>query len=121
MSRKTRRAFWCALLAACVAGYGAAASPARADSATTVTHGVFQSGIVDDQGNFFPATCREVQIVNSQLRKETFHCVFTAGIPARTGPSRSGDLWFSDFDGTQATRTHFVVTPSGGMQGWAVY
>ena len=121
MSNARRWALACAVFAVCLAAFGAISAPARADSGTTVTHAVLQSGIVDDQGNFFPATCREVQIVTSAQRRETFHCQLTAGVPARTGPSGPGDVWFSDFDGTPATSAHLVVTPSGDMEGWAVY
>ena len=121
MTYARRSALMCAILAACLAAFGALSASARADSGTTVTHAVLQSGIFDDEGTFFPATCREVQVVTTHQRKETFHCRLTAGVPSRTGPSGPGDVWFSDFDGTPATRAHWVVTPSGNMEGWAVY
>jgi hypothetical protein len=120
MSIVRRPIFACALVAALLATISALATPANA-STVTVTHAVLQSGLVDDQGNFFSATCREVQVVTSNQRKETFHCDLTGGIPDRTGPSQPGDIWFSDFDGTQSTSSHYVVTPSGHIEGWAVY
>ena len=32
-----------------------------------------------------------------------------------------GCVWFSDFDGAEATETHFVVNRAGLMVGWAKY
>ena len=121
MTRAQRSVFEWAMLVVFVVLFGALGASARADSGTTVTHAVLQSGLVDEQGNFLPATCREVQVVTAHQRKETFHCRLTAGVPSRTGPSGPGDVWFSDFDGAQATRSHYVVTPSGNIEGSAVY
>jgi hypothetical protein len=53
-----------------------------------------------------------------------------AEVPARVEPetaARGGEavkragLWFSDFDSAEATSTHFVITPSGDLDGWAKY
>jgi hypothetical protein len=56
MTYARRSALICTIFAACLAGFGALSASAQADSGTTVTHAVLQSGIFDDQGNFFPAT-----------------------------------------------------------------
>jgi hypothetical protein len=70
----------------------------------------------------YPATCQETQVINSNQRKETFECSFDAAVPERTVCDTStGCVWFSDFDGAEATSTHFVVTASGRMVGWATF
>ena len=98
----------------------AANAPVSANAAT-VTQATLPSGYVDSTG-FYPATCDETQVVNNNQRKETFNCTFDAAVPAPiVCDTSSGCFWFSDFDGAQATRTHFVITPSGRMVGWATY
>jgi hypothetical protein len=53
---------------------------------------------------------------------ETFQCTFDAAAPAPVVCDTSnGCLWFSDFDGAEATSTHFVITSSGRVLGWAIY
>jgi hypothetical protein len=91
----------------------AAASPA------TVTRATLASSFVDLEGNFFPATCDETQVIRGDLRREMFHCTFDDAVPAPYVCDETCS-WSSDFDGAPATGTHFVVTASG-MRGWAVY
>lgn len=95
---------------------------ATAQARSTVTRATLQSGIVDREGSFFPATCDEQQVINANHQKETFRCTFPDGPP---GPivcdTAVGCSWFSDFDGTPATSTHWVITPSGILRGWASY
>ena len=47
--------------------------------------------------------------------------VEAANTPTSGGGASSGCGWFSDFDGALASSTHFVITPSGRMVGWATY
>jgi hypothetical protein len=72
-------------------------------------------------GTDYPATCDETQVINDNGRTETFQCTFDAAVPARLVCDSPGCQWFSDFDGTEASSTHFVVTASGLMVGWAQY
>jgi hypothetical protein len=61
-------------------------------------------------------------VINDNSRTETFNCTFDDGVPASFVCDTSiGCTWASDFDGAEATSTHFVVTPSGRMVGWAQY
>ena len=90
-------------------------------NAATVTKATLPSGYSDSTG-FYPATCDETQVVNDNQRKETFNCTFDAAAPAPMVCDTSANcFWFSDFDGAEATSTHFVLTPSGRMVGWALY
>jgi hypothetical protein len=90
-------------------------------SEATVTKATLPSGIFDGV-NFYPATCDETQVINENQRKETFDCTFDAAAPAPfVCDSSIGCIWFSDFDGAEATSTHFVITPSGRLVGWATY
>lgn len=94
----------------------------NADNGATVTRATLASGYVDENNVFYPATCDETQVINKNQRKETFHCTFDAAVPAPIVCDTSiGCEWFSDFDGALATNTHFVITPSGNMVGWATY
>jgi len=105
----------------CALGLSVGVQTASADGAT-VTHATVQSFFVDENGIFYPATCDETQVINGNQRKETFHCTFDAAAPAPFVCDTSmGCVWFSDFDGAEATSTHFVITPSGLMVGWAPY
>jgi hypothetical protein len=98
-----------------------AANTPGTGSGATVTKATLPSGYFDG-ATFFPATCNETQVINQNQRKETFQCTFDAAVPAPVVCDTSvGCLWFSDFDGAEATGTHFVITPSGRMVGWATY
>jgi hypothetical protein len=89
--------------------------------AATVTQATLASGFFDGT-TLHPATCTETQVINDNQRKETFQCTFDATVPAPfVCDTAVGCLWFSDFDGAEATTTHFVITPSGLMVGWATY
>ena len=103
-------------------GTGAqAANTPTVGSGATVTKATLPSGYIDGT-TLYPATCQETQIINSNQRKETFECTFDAAVPAPIVCDTSiGCFWFSDFDGAEATNTHFVITPSGRMVGWATY
>lgn len=101
-------------------GLSASVEAANGDGAT-VTKATLPSGYSDSTG-VYPATCDETQVVNANQRKETFDCTFDAAAPAPiVCDTSSGCFWFSDFDGAEATSTHFVITPSGRMVGWATY
>ena len=92
--------------------------------AATVTHATFQSGIFDETTNtFYPMTCDETQVVNQNHRKETFHCTFDEAVPSPGvfSTAKGNAVWFSDFDGAEATSTHWAFTPAGSLQGWARY
>ena len=94
---------------------------ATAGNEATVTKATLPSGF-DDGTTFYPATCRETQVISQNQRKETFECTFDGAVPAPVVCDTSiGCVWFSDFDGALATSTHFVITPSGRMVGWATY
>jgi hypothetical protein len=102
------------------AGVQAANNPTNGNGAT-VTKATLASGYSDSTG-IYPATCDETQVVNANQRKETFTCTFDAAAPAPIVCDTSiGCFWFSDFDGAEASSTHFVITPSGRMVGWATY
>lgn len=105
----------------CALALSAGIQTAKADGAT-VTRATLASGFVDENNVFYPATCDETQVINTHQRKETFNCTFDAAVPAPVVCDTSiGCVWFSDFDGAEATNTHFVITPSGMMVGWATY
>ncbi len=89
-------------------------------SSATVTRATLPSGFVDLAGEFFPATCDVIQVVNGSQRIERFRCTFDDAIPAPYVCDKSC-TWASDFDGAPAQRTHFLITPLGIMQGWAIY
>jgi hypothetical protein len=106
----------------CALGLSAGVQTASGDNGATVTRATLQSFFVDENGIFYPATCDETQVINRNQRKETFHCTFDAAVPAPLVCDTSiGCTWFSDFDGAEATSTHFVITRSGLMVGWALY
>jgi hypothetical protein len=99
-----------------------AANTPNAGHGATVTRATLASGYVDENNVFYPATCDETQVINQHQRKETFNCTFDAAAPAPIVCDTSiGCVWFSDFDGAEATNTHFVITASGKMVGWATY
>ena len=56
---------------------------ATAQARATVTRATLQSFIVDEEGTFYPMTCRETQVINKEGRKETFHCTFDEVAAAR--------------------------------------
>ena len=98
-----------------------AANTPTSGSGANVTKATLPSGYGDSTG-FYPATCDETQVVNTNQRTETFNCTFDAAAPAPiVCDTSSGCDWFSDFDGAHASSTHFVITPSGQMVGWATY
>ena len=108
-----------AMTAALYLSTGVHAAPAGNEA--TVIKATLPSGF-DDGTTFYPATCRETQVISQNQRKETFDCTFDGAVPAPVVCDTSiGCLWFSDFDGAFATSTHFVITPSGRMVGWATY
>jgi hypothetical protein len=91
------------------------------DNSATVTRATLPSGFFDGT-NVYPATCDETQVINKDQRMETFQCTFDADVPAPFVCDTSvGCGWFSDFDGAEATSTHFVIAPSGLLVGWARY
>jgi hypothetical protein len=98
-----------------------AANQPTSGNAATVTKATLPSSIFDGT-TLFPATCDETQVIDNNQRKETFECTFDAGAPEMfVCDSSFGCLWFSDFDGAEATSTHFVITASGRLVGWATY
>jgi hypothetical protein len=110
-----------AAVATCALTLSAPVAAANGNGAT-VTRATLASGYVDENNVFYPATCDETQVINQNQRKETFHCTFDAAVPAPIVCDTSiGCEWVSDFDGALATNTHFVITPSGKMVGWATY
>jgi hypothetical protein len=95
---------------------------AKSESAATVTKVTVPSFFVDREGTFFAATCHYTQVINRNHRKETFQCSFDASHPApAVCDTSTGCAWSSDIDGMPAISTHFVITPSGQMRGWALY
>ena len=91
-------------------------------SGASTTKVTLASFYVDENGVVYPATCQETQVINDNQRKETFQCTFDAAAPAPFVCDTSiGCVWFSDFDGAEATSAHWVITPSGQMFGWALY
>ena len=107
--------------AVALSGVQAANTPTPGKGAT-VTKATLPSSFVDENGVFYPATRRVTQVINKNQRKETFNCTFDAAVPAPVVCDTSTPCsWFSDFDGTEAISTHFVITPSGLMVGWATY
>jgi hypothetical protein len=102
----------------------AAMAMAATAGATTVTRATVASSIFDVPTNtLYPMTCDEQQVVNDNQRKETFHCVFddAAPSPGVSDTSTDGAVWFSDFDGTEAISTHWVITKKGTLDGWALF
>jgi hypothetical protein len=110
-----------AALALSVSTGAQAANTPTAGSGATVTKATLPSSYFDGT-TLYPATCQETQIINNNQRKETFQCTFDVAVPAPFVCDASiGCFWFSDFDGADATDTHFVITRSGRMVGWATY
>jgi len=93
----------------------------QAANRATVTKATLPSFWVDEEGTFFPATCHETQVINGNMRMERFHCSFDGDKPGRTMCTTDTCTWSSDFDGAPAVRFHFLITPSGRMNGWAKY
>ena len=111
-----------AAVTTCALALSAGVGTANADDGATVTRATLASGFSDENNVFYPATCDVTQVINGDQRKETFNCTFDAAVPAPIVCDTSiGCFWFSDFDGAEATNTHFVVTRSGRMVGWATY
>ena len=104
----------------CALGLSAGVQTASGDNGATVTRATLASGFVDENGTVYLATCDETQVINGNQRIETFHCTFDDAVPAPLVCDTSiGCTWFSDFDGAESTSTHFVITRSGLMVGWA--
>ena len=113
---------WLIILVAALTLSLALSGVAQGSNAATVTKATLASFFVDQEGTFFPATCHETQVINGNHRKETFRCSFDGDAPAPVVcDTRIGCGWGSDFDGAQSISTHFVITPSGHMRGWASY
>ena len=113
---------WLIVLAAAMTLSLALTGVVHGANRATVTKATLPSSFVDLEGNFFPATCRATQVINRNHRKESFQCSFDGDVPTRYLCDTSvGCQWFSDFDGMPAISTHFVITPSGHMRGWALY
>ena len=109
----------CAVVTTCVLALSAGV---QASNGATVTRAMLPSGFVDENDVFYPATCDVTQVVNKNGRTESFRCTFDAAVPAPVVCDTSiGCVWFSDFDGTEAIETHFVINPAGLMVGWAQY
>jgi hypothetical protein len=95
---------------------------AQAANGATITKATLPSFFIDAEGGFFPATCHVTQVINGNHRKESFQCSFDGDAPAPfVCDTAVGCQWFSDIDGAEAVSTHFVITPSGRMRGWASY
>ena len=110
----------CAAVATCALAL--TAGVAAASDGATVTRATLPSGFVDENNVPYPATCDVTQVINNNGRKETFRCTFDEAVPAPIVCDTSiGCVWFSDFDGAEATDTHFVINPAGLMVGWAKY
>jgi len=98
-----------------------AANTPTAGNGAAVTRAALASSFSDGT-TIYPATCQETQVINTNQRNETFQCRFDGAVPAPiVCDTSSGCFWFSDFDGAGATDTHFVITPSGRLVGWATY
>lgn len=117
--KKARALLVAVFVVALVGGYQA--REATASNGATVTKATFDSYYIDENGVFYPAVCDETQVINKSKRKETFYCTFTDAKPAPVIVTEENGFWFSDFDGAQAVDFQFVITPSGNMNGWAVY
>ena len=117
-----RKSLTVLLVTMCALALSAGVQTASGDNGATVTRATLASSFTDANGVFYPATCDETQVINQNQRTETFHCTFDAAIPAPVVCDTSiGCGWFSDFDGAQATSTHFVISHAGLMVGWAQY
>ena len=115
-----RFAMLCAVVATCAL---AVTAGVQAESnGATVTRATLPSGFVDENNVVYLATCDYTQVINDNGRMETFRCTFDGAAPAPVVCDTSiGCLWFSDFDGAEATDTHYVINPAGLMVGWAKY
>ena len=106
----------------CALALSAGVQTANGDNGATVTRATLASGFVDENNVVYPATCDETQVMNGNQRKETFQCTFDDAVPTPiVCDTTIGCLWFSDFDGAEATQMHVVITRSGLMVGWALY
>lgn len=113
---------WSMVLGAALSLSLALSGIAQAADGATVTKVTLPSFFFDEAGDFFPATCDVTQVINQNHRKESFQCSFEGDAPAPlVCDTALGCNWFSDFDGAKAVSTHFVITPSGRMRGWASY
>jgi hypothetical protein len=110
---------WLLILAAATALALTLSTGVQASNRATVTRATLPSFHCDV--TCYPATCHEVQVVNGNHRKETFHCTFDGDAPAPLICTTDNCQWYSDFDGAPATRYHYVIRPSGRMLGWASY
>jgi hypothetical protein len=113
---------WLLVLAAALTLSLALTGVAHGANRATVTKATLPSFFIDLEGNFFPATCHVTQVINRNHRKESFQCSFDGDAPTSfLCDTSDGCSWFSDIDGAEAISTHFVITPSGLMRGWASY
>ena len=112
---------WLIVLAAAMTLALCLSTTVQAGSRATVTRATLPSFFFDG-ADLFLATCHEQQVINGNHRKETFRCTFDGDAPAPfVCDTAIGCGWSSDFDGAESISTHFVITPSGHMRGWASY
>jgi len=119
-SRRLRRSVVSGGAVALLLGLAVVAPTGAAASSATVTRATLPSFFVDLEGTFFPATCDVTQVITDAQRMETFTCTFDDAVPAPYVCDKSC-TWGSDFDGAPAVRTHFLITQTGVMRGWAQY
>jgi hypothetical protein len=118
MSRSVRIALL--VLTAALAG----AHPAGA--ATTVVRGTFDYDLEDPSVGIVHFTCHEVRVQSDAGARETIHCVttdrsLTSAFVFDPAHDFGGFPWFSDFTGEPSSDFHLVGTPTGLLDGWAVY
>lgn len=119
-SRRRRRPVASGAAVTLLLALGVLVPAAAAASSATITRATLPSFFVDLEGTFFPATCEVTQVVTDSQRIETFTCTFDDAVPAPY-VCDSSCTWGSDFDGAPAIRTHFLITRTGVMHGWALY
>jgi hypothetical protein len=116
-----RKSLMVLLVTMCALASSAGVQTANGDDGATVTRATLASGWFEGDV-LYPATCDETQVINRNQRKETFQCTFDDAVPTPiVCDTTIGCLWFSDFDGAEATQMHVVITRSGLMVGWALY
>ena len=108
----------CAALSVLVLALTAGVSASNGASATRTT---LPSSWIDENNVFYAATCDYTQVINQNGRRESFRCTFDAAVPGPVVCGTPDCLWFSDFDGAEATETHIVINRAGIMVGWAKY
>jgi hypothetical protein len=111
------------LIATVVALACAGAATAR----TTVIKGHFEYDLDDPSVGTVHFVCKETRVERSALTRETIHCKTTdtshssAVIYSPTNLFGGLYPWFSDFTGQESVDFHLVGTPSGNLDGWAIY